>query len=119
MRRALAVVALTTALTGSGIAFAGGTTILDKHGSGQDRTRPFHVAGSWHLKWSYDCSNFGQTGNFQIYVQTSTGADAYPDDGPNKLGRSGHGKTYEPVGGHYYLDINSECKWHVKVKGHR
>ena len=89
--------------------------LLDKQGSGIDKTQQFTVAGDWEIDSSYDCSNFGRNGNFQIFVYNSDGSLA--DRGADELGATGSDTTYEHRGGTFYLQINSECNWHVIVKG--
>ena len=36
----------------------------------------------------------------------------------NQLGKSGSDVEHYHNGGAYYLEMNSECKWHVTVKGY-
>ena len=91
------------------------TVLLDKEGSGIDKTQQFTAPGDWEIDWTYDCSNFGQNGNFQIFVYNSDGSLA--DLGANQVGAKGSDTTYEHRGGTFYLQMNSECKWHVIVKG--
>ena len=89
--------------------------LLDKTGSGINKTPDFTAAGDWEIDWSYDCSNFGQSGNFQVIVYNSDGSLA--DVAVNELGAKGSDVTNEHQGGTYYLEMNSECNWHVIVKG--
>jgi hypothetical protein len=89
--------------------------LLDKPGSGINKTQEFTAAGDWQIDWSYDCANFGQNGNFQIFVYNSDGSLA--DLAANELGAKGSDTSYEHQGGTFYLQMNSECNWHVIVKG--
>jgi hypothetical protein len=99
---------------GGGAAPAAPRTLLDLKGSGIQTSAKFTAQGDWAINWSYDCigSSFGQAGNFIINVQ---GDSSVP--GVNQLGPSGSG--IEPVyqGGTFYLEMNSECDWHVTVRG--
>lgn len=117
VRRTITILGVTALVAGTpGVAAAKAKTVLDKHGSGISSTRRFAVADHWHLVWSFDCSSFGSKGNFQIYISHPNGNPSLYDNGPNKLARYGSGREYEPRGGRYYLEVNSECSWHVKVK---
>lgn len=89
--------------------------LLDKTGSGINKTPSFTAAGNWEIDWSYDCSNFGQSGNFAIIVYTGDGS--LYDVAANQLGAKGSDVSNEHQGGTYYLQMNSECDWHVIVKG--
>lgn len=92
--------------------------IAEFAGDGGETLKPFEVLGAWHMKYTFDCSSDGiGSGNFQIYVMTRSGADAYPDSGPNALAARGQSSEYEPVGGRFYLEVNSECMWDVSVIG--
>jgi len=92
-------------------------TLLDISGSGSKTTESFTAAGAWNLIWSYDCSNFGSKGNFQVFIYDGNGNMSFDNPGVNQLGASGSDTDYYHVGGTYYLEVNSECSWHVTVKG--
>ncbi len=89
--------------------------LLDKSGSGINKTASFTAAGDWEIDYSFDCSNFGSQGNFQVYVFNEDGSVA--DVPVNDLAAKGQDVSYEHQGGTYYLEMNSECAWHVVVKG--
>lgn len=89
-------------------------TLLDVSGNGEKTTEPFTAKGPWHLKYSYDCANFGQSGNFAVEI---SGGDGLSDQGPNTEGMSGSDTNYEPKGGTFSLQVLSECSWHVVVTG--
>ena len=90
--------------------------LLDKTGSGTNTTPKFTAGGDWEIDWSYNCTGFGGgTGNFQVYVYNGDGTPS--DVAVNELGAKGSDVTYEHQGGTYYLEMNSECNWHVIVKG--
>lgn len=93
---------------------AAATTLLDMKGNGIKRSTKFTTSGDWAIDWSYDCSAFlGGSGNFQIFVEGDT-----TDVATNELGKSGSGTQPEYTGaGTFYLEMNSECIWHVTVKG--
>jgi hypothetical protein len=91
-------------------------TVLDISGSGSKSTQTFTVNSSWQMKWSYDCSSFGDQGNFQVYVYTSDGSLSFENAGVNQLGNGGSDTEYYHTGGSYYLEVNSECNWHLTVQ---
>jgi hypothetical protein len=84
--------------------------LIDVEGSGIKTTQRFVAPDEWALAWTYDCSNFGSSGNFVISVEGDS-----TDVAANQLGQSGHDVSYEHSGGNVYLEINSECAWHVRA----
>lgn len=91
-------------------------TVLNISGSGSKSTQTFTVGDSWQMQWSYDCSVFGYQGNFQVSISTADGGFT-PNQGVNQLGASGSDTEYYHSGGTYYLEVNSECSWHITVIG--
>jgi hypothetical protein len=88
-------------------------TVLNISGSGMQTTQKFAVSNDWDLKWSYNCSNFGQKGNFAVMITSKP--EAY-EEGVNELGESGDGTDHLHGGnGVRYLEINSECSWNVEA----
>ena len=90
------------------------SAILDVSGSGTKTTQAFVVPASWTMSWSYDCSAFGSRGNFIVFVDNSDGSPSN-NAGTNQLGPGGHGTEYFHSGGNLYLQVISECSWHVTV----
>jgi hypothetical protein len=84
-------------------------------GSGSKSTQTFTVNDSWQMQWSYDCSSTGGQGNFQVFIFTGAGAMSEDNEGVNQLGASGSDTEYYHTGGSYYLEVNSECSWNIKV----
>jgi hypothetical protein len=89
--------------------------IMDKTGSGINKTPSFTTSGSWEIDWSYDCTNLGQRGLFQISVFESA-SNARVDIAAITLGAKGSDVAGEDQGGTYYLQVSTECNWHVIVK---
>lgn len=87
-------------------------TLIKASGSAIKNTDPFEAPDEWTLKYSFDCSNFGTSGNFQVYVYD--GGDLV-DVSVNELKDSGKDSTRVYDGGHLHLQINSECDWTVKA----
>jgi hypothetical protein len=95
----------------------GPTVLLDKYGNGGGGNTPiFHTTGEWTITYDFDCTAFGFNGNFQIYVYDGT--SALKDVPVNSLAMKGTDTVYEHnLSGPYYLTINTECNWHIIVKG--
>ncbi len=98
-------------------AVAESQTLLKISGSGSKTTEKFTVAGDWDLNWTYDCKNFGQSGNFQVFIFTDDGQMSFNNSPVNQLGMSDSGVEHYHKGGTYYLTMNSVCKWSIEVKG--
>lgn len=90
--------------------------LLDQSGSGAAQTAPFSASGNWTLSYSFDCSNQGSAGNFIVNIG-NTDSSASPDIGPNDLALNGGNTDHYYDAGQHYLQIISECAWHVTVKG--
>ena len=94
------------------------TTLLSSSGTGTKSTQTFTTpSNSWQLSYTYDCSDYGGQGNFQVYIMTADGSMSFENTGVNELGASGSDTEYYHTGGSYYLEVNSECSWTVNVKG--
>jgi hypothetical protein len=90
--------------------------LVNQSGSGQASLAQFAVSNpAWDLDWSYDCSSFGQSGNFIVDVMGSGSAADTTDSGVNQLGSSGQGVEHYYDQGTFQLVIDSECSWAVKV----
>lgn len=92
-------------------------TLLKVSGSGTKSTQKFTASGDWDLNWSYDCSNFGYKGNFQVFVYNGDGSMSFSNSGVNQLGMSGADVEHYHSGGTFYLTVNSECSWKIEAKG--
>lgn len=91
------------------------TTVLNVDGANNSTTDYFSVGNEWDLKWSYDCTNFSNTGNFIVHVRNKGGGYS-GFQSVNELGAQGSGtEHYHGESGTYYLEISSECKWAVKA----
>ena len=90
--------------------------LLDVTGTGIKSTNKFTAAGDWDLTWSYDCSAFGSNGNFAValYGQNSNDVRGIL---VNELGAKGNDVTHQHDAGTFFLQMNSECAWHVTVTG--
>lgn len=92
-----------------------GQVLLRVKGNGTKTTQKFTAKGDWDLAYTYDCSNFGQQGNFIVMVYGDDNNMSLSNEGVNLLGMKGHDVTHEHHGGTYYLSVNSECGWTLKV----
>jgi hypothetical protein len=86
--------------------------VADISGSGIKSTQRFNVPDDWDLYWTYDCSNFENHGNFIVMYYDSSGI---PNEAVNELGSGGSDVTHLHNGGDIYLEVNSECDWHIKA----
>jgi len=89
--------------------------IMDKSGSGNNKTPSFTTSGGWEIDWSYDCTHLGHSATFQVTVY-ATASNSQVDNAAIALGTKGTDVAFEDQGGTYYLQVISECDWHVLVK---
>ena len=82
--------------------------------SGPQFTVPSTASG-WIEQWSYNCSNFGSTGNFITSITGYANAVGTTDAGVNQLGASGSGSNYYYDSGTFSIQVNSECNWTESV----
>jgi len=92
------------------------TVLLDQSGSGSVQTKPFTTTGDWTVTYTFDCSAYGSSGNFQTYIDNTDGS-YNTDTGANELATSGGNTDYYYDAGEHYIEVNSECSWHITVKG--
>jgi hypothetical protein len=107
------------ARTGSESVTPGGdihpVTVLSLSGSGTKSTEAFPVTGDWDLKWSYDCSNWGASGNFIVAIKEAGGMPSGDND-IEQLSAGGDSiEHYHNGTGKRYLEITSECRWSLEV----
>lgn len=87
-------------------------TVATFTGSGQSNTPRFTVTSTWKLVYSFNCSAFGQSGNFQVYEDGGNDSNLSVND----LAMSKSASTWAyGDGGQHFLQINSECAWKVRV----
>jgi hypothetical protein len=91
--------------------------LLDLSGTGTKTTQKFTAASDWDLNWSYDCTSFDNSGNFQVMIYNSDGSLSTDNTLVNQLGSKDSGVEHYHTGGTFYLVVNSECSWHVTAKG--
>jgi hypothetical protein len=90
--------------------------LLDTSGSGAQTTAKFTTGtDDWDLAYTYDCTQFGGTGNFIVDIYQSDGTPSFDNNGANELGAGAIRLQHFHTGGTFYLTINSECTWHVKA----
>jgi hypothetical protein len=90
--------------------------LLKVSGDGAKNTATFATGAEWTLTYTYDCSDFGYSGNF---IVSEYGADGSPTSVlVNTTGTKGSDTV--PVhadSGTHYLELNSECTWTVAAAG--
>jgi hypothetical protein len=87
--------------------------LWDKKGHDTEASSPFRAPSTWHIEWSFDCSNFKRLGggNFKI---TGTGAFGRVDI--QELDVKASGTRTFTGGGFGHLLVDSVCKrWSVTV----
>jgi hypothetical protein len=95
--------------------------LLTLSGNGIENSRPVVVTQSTlQVRYSYDCSSFGSSGNFIADFETANQASLDSDDQPiaNALGSGGSATTTiypQDTGSEYHLAVNSECNWSVTI----
>jgi hypothetical protein len=100
---------------------AGPVTVIDMSGTGIENSSPVTInSGTLTATYSYDCSSFGSSGNFIADLETPDQGSLNSDDQSiaNALGSGGTATTTiypQNVGSQYYLSVNSECDWSVKI----
>ena len=97
-------------------------TLLSVTGNGIKATKSFRASGdSVDVSYAFNCSSFGQSGNFQImFYGASALGPSLPDILANQLALKGSDTTTEYLNGNtgpFHMEINSECAWTVKVIG--
>lgn len=92
-------------------------TLLDLTGSGTKTTQKFTAGGDWDLNWTYNCAKFSSQGNFQVMIYNGDGSMSVDNSIVNQLGSKDSGVEHYHTGGTFYLVVNSECAWTIKVQG--
>jgi hypothetical protein len=88
-------------------------TVATFTGSGTEKTPRFTATDTWKLTYSFNCAEFGQSGNFQVFED---GGSDFNGVEVNDLAMSKSASTWAyNDGGTHYLEVNSECSWKVKV----
>ena len=77
-------------------------------------TQRFLISSNWTMSWTYDCSNFGSSGNFAVLINQPSGDSSF-DVGPNELGPGGSGTDSYTDRGIFTLSIDSECHWTISI----
>lgn len=92
---------------------AAASILLDHQGNGAWTSDTFTAPADWWIDYSYDCSSFGSSGNFIVDVKG--GNNGFSTSGVNQLKEQGSGETavHDASGPGVYLQVNSECDWHV------
>ena len=111
-----------TALSKSAPAAAASAVLFSKSGNGIYNSAPFAVGSAATVSYSYNCAAFGTSGNFTGDLETPDQSSLNSDDQSfaNAIGNSGSAtSTVYPQnpGQDYYVAINSECDWTVKITG--
>jgi hypothetical protein len=79
-------------------------------------TAEFTETGDWQMVWTYNCSAYGSSGNFIVFINAPAN-DSSLDTGPNELGPAGGGTDHYADVGTFSLTVDSECAWAITVNG--
>ena len=79
--------------------------VFATEGVGFRFTRPFSVARQWELHWDAD-------GPITVSLHTEGGE---PKGVIAKQNNGGEGTTFQPQGGSYYLEIDTEGNWEISI----
>jgi hypothetical protein len=85
--------------------------LWDRTGSDNDKSPGFRAPSSWHIEWSFDCSDFNKVdgGNFKI-----TGDGAFEDIQIQEFDVEASGSRTFREGGYGHLRVESVCgHWNV------
>jgi Protein of unknown function (DUF2510) len=123
--KAPAATKTTPAATKTTAARAPAGPIFTQSGSGTATTATFKVPNNWDFAWSYDCSNWGSSGNFitenwdyngAVSGNGNGGATDLDNQGVSQLGPGGQGVEHYHSGGNTkYMKVTSECNWTLTV----
>jgi hypothetical protein len=97
------------------------SVLISMSGSGIQNSAPFVVnSSSVTAHYSYNCSAFGQSGNFIAeLISGSPSSGDYDDQSiADQLGSGGSQTTTvypQEVGSSYHLEIDSECSWSITL----
>jgi hypothetical protein len=96
---------------------ASGNVLLEMSGTGHRQSATFVVPGPWDLGYTYDCSNFpDRTGDFFVTVHDGDGSVSTGDPGVDESGPGRDAVAYGRWAGAYYVSVDTECHWAVKVR---
>jgi hypothetical protein len=78
-------------------------------------TKPFTPQGAdWTLEWSFDCAGLGDSGNFTAKVVEAGGSVLASVE---RINDRDAGTEHYHQAGIFSLQIVSECKWSLRVRG--
>lgn len=86
-------------------------------GSGSGESPAFKPTSQYKITYSFDCSSFGQAGNFAIEVDDDNGTPTLGEATVNRLAISGQGTADGYNMGDYtvHVQVISECDWNITV----
>ncbi|MGC1783606.1 MAG: DUF732 domain-containing protein [Acidobacteriaceae bacterium] len=99
--------------------------LLSFSGNGIENSAPFLVNSSQvTVTYSFNCASFGGSGNFIADLEYGNQSSLNSDDQSiaNALAPSGQTTTTvypQDPGNDYYVAVNSECSWTIKVESPR
>lgn len=97
------------------------SVVLTMNGTGYKKSNLVQVHAGWEVRWAYDCppsigqGGFGIVGSFDAIVRSANGDEAFPQKDISNQGSAGQGRTAYPLGGSFYLEVQSQCNWEAQV----
>jgi hypothetical protein len=97
--------------------------LLDANASAGDTTREFTAPGAWDMAWSYDCTGYSPGVSqpspyictFDVKVFDYKGSLSLANRGFTQKGTKNHGVAHYQTGGTYFLLVDFESKWAIRV----
>jgi hypothetical protein len=85
-------------------------------GTGSTTTSSYGTSGKWDLTWSYDCTNIGSRGRFQLEVYDEILKAQDPNQVPiDETRMAGNGTQEFNTSSLDHLVITTQCVWHVTL----
>lgn len=89
------------------------TVLLRTSGNGANSTAKFKAGSDWDIAYTFDCSAANGVDVFQLYIYNGDGD--LTGVGANSQARKGSEVTHQHDSGTHYLQVNTACKWTLKV----
>jgi hypothetical protein len=87
--------------------------LLRTSGNGANTTEKFKAGSDWDIAYTFDCSAANGVDIFQLYIYNGDGD--LTGVGANTQARKGNEVTHQHDSGTHYVQVNSACKWTLKV----
>lgn len=82
-------------------------------GTGTRNTQIFSIDTAWTIEWSFDCSPYLRVGMFELNIYD--GGGVFKQRVVRTIRAASYARMIYPHSGKYYLQIETECDWTVRV----